>query len=135
MRFREKIARFMAGRNGADQLLYVFFALYIVIAIVNSFVSSLILEGVLLLLIAYILFRMFSRNISKRRAENARLMKVWYKIRPGFMGFIRQIKEIRTHRYRRCPHCKARIRLPRKPGRHTVTCPACKKDFNVNILI
>lgn len=125
----------MAGRNGTDQLLYVFFVFYIVIAIVNSFINSLILDGVLLLLVAYILFRMLSRNVYKRRAENARLLKVWYKIRPGFMQFFKQIKEIRTHRYRRCPHCKARLRLPRKPGRHTVACPACKKEFSVSIVI
>ena len=37
----------------------------------------------------------------------------------------------KTHIYRKCPNCKAEIRLPKKKGKHVCTCPRCKKDFDV----
>ena len=39
----------------------------------------------------------------------------------------------KTHVYRTCPNCKATIKLPRKKGKHTCTCPKCRVDFSVKV--
>lgn len=33
------------------------------------------------------------------------------------------------HKYMKCPHCKAQLRLPKGKGKISVTCPVCKKEF------
>ena len=33
----------------------------------------------------------------------------------------------------KCEHCRAVLRLPKKPGKHTVRCPQCNKTFSVKI--
>ena len=69
-----------------------------------------------------------SRNIPKRRAENAR-----------FVGFFKlrrnKWKDRKTHVYRKCPTCHAILRLPKikgkekGKGKHTVCCPRCANKF------
>ena len=39
----------------------------------------------------------------------------------------------REHVYKKCPHCRAQLRLPRKKGEHDVCCPRCKVTFSVKI--
>lgn len=69
---REKIARFMAGRNGNDQLnrflLLVDIVLLLIAAIFKDGVGRYVYPLVFVLL-AYAYFRMLSRNVYKRREE------------------------------------------------------------------
>jgi len=134
MRFKDTIARFMYGRYGVDKLCYALVVLSLILTGVNSFVRTYTLQILAMLLMVYILFRVFSRNIGKRQAENAKFEGMWRKVKPSFIRFGKRIKEIKTYRYRTCPNCKAILHLPRKTGKHTVVCPCCKKEFDVKIL-
>lgn len=87
MNFFQKIgnslARFMYGRNGVDQLGFVTLWAAIILDVVNLFVRNQvaysILSAVAMVLTVWMVFRMFSKNLSKRRAENAAYMnKVVY---------------------------------------------------------
>ena len=68
-------SRFMYGRNGSDQLGWASIVLLLVLNTVNLFMRSgsetvhTILSTASLLLMVWILFRMFSRNLLKRRKE------------------------------------------------------------------
>lgn len=90
MNFFQKIgnslARFMYGRNGVDQLGFVTLWAAIILDVVNLFVRNQvaysILSAVAMVLTVWMVFRMFSKNLSKRRAENAAYMnKVVYPLR------------------------------------------------------
>ena len=90
MNFFQKIgnslARFMYGRNGVDQLGFVTLWAAIILDVVNLFVRNQvaysILSAVAMVLTIWMVFRMFSKNLSKRRAENAAYMnKVVYPLR------------------------------------------------------
>ena len=73
---REKLLRFMQGRNGNDALNKFLIALELVLLILTIVLrgfASRLLNSVFLLLMIYIYYRMFSRNLYKRSAENA-----WY---------------------------------------------------------
>lgn len=144
MRMRERIARFMYGRYGfgygaGDKFNYFLLAVYMILAVVNAFVSNAIASYAISLLgsltVVYVFFRMFSKNIYKRKAENTKFIRVWSKFKSFFKLNLNKLKEIKTHRYRRCPSCRAQLRLPRKTGHHSVVCPACKNRFDVHIIL
>ena len=133
MKFQDKVIRFMYGRNGNDKLNQALFWVYFVILPVNIFLKSIVLWILELLLVALYLFRFFSRAIYRRQKENRAFLKIWNK----FTGFFKlqknKFRDRKTHVYRKCEHCRAVLRLPKKPGKHTVRCPQCGKTFSVKI--
>lgn len=133
--FKNKLARFMYGRYGSDQLNNALLVTYIAFLILNVFVKSYFIYILITALLFWSCFRIFSRNIYQRRMENEKFLKVWNSIKAESALTIRRIKEIKTHRYRKCPNCKKVLRLPRKTGNHTVECPCCHKEFQVHIAI
>ena len=140
MRFRDRMIRFMSGRNGVDAFGNALFILYLVLALVGIFVSNAIYSLLVFALGAYMIFRMFSRNIPKRQAENMRYLRLKAKFNGTKLGawlkkMLPRVRNIFKKRYRTCPHCKAELCLPRKRGKHTVHCPRCQKDFSVHIVI
>ena len=125
----------MTGRYGVDQLYYAMFALWVVLTLVNIKVDSLILMAVSDVFIVLAIFRGFSRNISRRTAENEKFLKVWNPVKRKVRLFYRRIREIRVHRFRKCPHCKKTLQLPIKRGKNTVKCPRCQEKFDVRIIL
>lgn len=132
-KFTDKLIRFMYGRNGNDKLNQFLFWVYFVLLLVNLFLKSVILWVVELILVALYMFRFLSRNIYRRQTENRKFLKIWNK----FTGFFKlqknKFRDRKTHVYRKCEHCKAVLRLPKKKGKHTVRCPQCNKTFSVKI--
>lgn len=131
-KFKSKIYRFMYGRYGTDTLAKVMLIVCItwmlvanIIAIfVNSIWFSVAYSLVTTAMIAWMFFRMFSRNIAARRRENER-----------FCGFFKlrrnKFRDRKTHIYRKCGSCGAVLRLPKAKGKHYVVCPRCKNRFEV----
>ena len=131
--FRERVARFMVGRYGSDELYHFIFAVTFVLIVANLFIGSLIVSILELALIIYASFRLLSRNVYKRRKENEVFLKITKPARNLF-GLIKvRFRDRKTHVFRKCPKCKNNLRLPREKGKHTVVCPCCKNRFNVKI--
>lgn len=139
MRFRDRIARFMYGRYGGDQLGIFIIILNVIVIIVSWFFRQTAGYYVCLCISAALLtlyiFRAFSRKRDKRARENAVFMKIITKIKEFFVRQFNRIRYIKKYRYRKCKNCKTFLRLPRKRGKHTVRCPKCGSSFNVNILM
>ncbi|MGH4124286.1 MAG: hypothetical protein ACREV6_15275 [Clostridium sp.] len=131
---KNKLTQFMYGRYGTDQLYIALIGTYFILIVANAFISSTIIDGLMYAMLIWIIFRTLSRNIYKRRMENEKFMKIWKPVRAKGSLTIRRIKEIKTHRFRKCPHCKKVLRLPRMKGKHTVKCPCCNKEFELRIL-
>ena len=133
-KFRNALARFMAGRYGTNDAFGTFLMIvYLVLLVVSLFVRAWWLNLVILVLIGYELFRMFSRNVAARQKENRWFLGLKGKLSGWWRLKKSRWKYRKTHAFRDCPHCKAVVRLPKKPGEHTVTCPRCKKLFRVKI--
>lgn len=139
MDFLYKIQQFMAGRNGFDAFSGFLAVTSFVLSVANVFVwdfwVSLVLFLLEFLLLGYAIFRIFSKNIYMRMAENRRFLKIWTPVKNFFVLTKNRFRDIKTHRYRKCKHCKANLRLKRVKGKHTVRCPKCKKEFKVNIIV
>lgn len=129
---RQKLARFLQGRNGPDTIYNVCIWTAFVIAIVNIFIRIWPLEIVYLLLFGYSIFRFLSRNVIRRRAENAAFRRFFGKPLRAFGRWRRKAGD-RAHVYKRCPHCRSQLRFPREKGEHTVRCPRCGCNFSVRI--
>lgn len=131
MKLKERFARFMMGRYGIDDLGKFLMGLYFVLLLVGLFVPY--FYYLALALVIYAFWRSFSKKIYKRQQENARYLRLKKRFLGSFSLQQRKWKERKTHRYRKCPHCKATVRLPYKKGNHVVCCPKCRRDFNVKI--
>ena len=133
MKFKEKIARFMYGRYGGDQFNNFILILVAMLMVVNIFINSIIMYVLYMALWAWSLFRMFSRKIYKRRSENEKFLKIWNPIKNKFKLMKNKRRDRKTHVYKKCPKCKAVLRLPKQKGKHTVRCPKCSERFDVKI--
>jgi DNA-directed RNA polymerase subunit RPC12/RpoP len=119
----------MIGRYGPDQLNVAL----LIFAIVLGMVGSIIGLGVVTILsyipLAYAFFRMFSRNIPGRRAENDRFLRFWWPVKTKISGKIRQFKDRKTHKFFKCPSCGNTLRVPKGKGKIQITCPKCGERF------
>lgn len=143
MSFWEKIKQalrsFMNGRNGADNLsmalLWTGLICYLLGSILGSVqVAAIALLGMLLSLLGfaayvYCIFRMFSRNLDKRRAENRRYVTMAEKKRTERRQARVRFQNRKTYKYFKCPGCKAWLRLSRGKGVVTITCSRCHTSF------
>ncbi|MEG1458323.1 MAG: hypothetical protein RSB37_02325 [Acetivibrio sp.] len=119
---KEKFAKFMTGRYGVDALTK--FMLYIAVGfmILGLIFRNGICNSLAMLLLVFVYFRMFSRNIQKRYSENTK----YWNVRNRFLNFFKVRKT--SHIYK-CPSCKQKIRIPRGKGKIEVICPKCKASF------
>ena len=121
------------GRYGSDALGRLIMWVSVALVILNVFVGSVIISIIETALVIYAIFRIMSRNITARAAENQAYLKLLGKIR-GFFSLKRsKWRDRKTHVFRKCPSCKNQLRLPRERGRHTVHCPCCHTRFETKI--
>lgn len=137
-RLRNTLMQFMVGRYGTDKLNNFLMVCYLILWVMSLFVRGAVAGTILYLLtlalVVLVFFRMLSRNIPKRQAENERFLRWWSRISPWFRRQRDRIRDIRRWRYRQCPYCKAHLRLPIRRGRRTVTCPRCHSPFKAFFL-
>ena len=134
MSFIQKIgnafARFMYGRNGGDHLGLALVWTAVALNIINIFVKSevvyLVVNTASGAVMLWAIFRMFSKNLAKRRAENAKfLQRVWWPLK----GKIARAKD-KDHKYFTCPNCRTVCRVPRGKGKLVITCPKCRNQIH-----
>lgn len=132
--WRNKLAAFMYGRYGVDDLYRFLNVLWIVLWGIGIIAGSVVLSALSWVCLIYMIFRMMSRNHARRQAENARFLKMWNPVREYFRLQWRRLKECRSAVYRKCPDCRATLRLPHRRGKHTAVCPRCGRRFDVHVL-
>lgn len=125
---RNAIQRFMYGRYGNDQFGFFLIALYFVLALISALTDIGLFGFVGQLAVFYALFRMLSRNVTKRREENAKFLR---KANPAikWLRLQQTIRKDKNHRYFKCPNCAQYLRVPRGKGKITVTCRSCGASF------
>ncbi len=140
----------MQGRNGVDALARFLNRVSLgclIVAILFTFISLVCLRreavtassvfrilyyvvyGIGIVLAVLWIFRVFSRNVSKRQAENTRFEYRMQKIRRKVASLKQRWKDRKTFKYFRCPNCKQMIRAPRHKGKIRVTCSKCGHIF------
>lgn len=126
--FMNFFRRLMYGRYGGDQLSVFLVVVYLVLSLVSSILDWPVLSWLALLILVWDFYRCMSRQIARRRAENAKFLRLfrpiirWFRMR-------RTIARDKDHRYFKCPNCGQYLRVPRGKGRITINCRNCGVSF------
>ncbi len=129
---RERFARFMAGRNGNDQLNIFLLIVDLILMLLSSIFSKSIggvLYPIVIALLVYVYFRMFSRNVYKRREENGKYMRLKYKAAAELRLFKERWIQRKDYKFFTCPSCRASLRVPRHRGKIKIVCRKCGTSF------
>lgn len=130
---REKIARFMSGRNGNDQLGFFMLAVGFLFIILGSILRKTFVGTVFTMLaladivLAYV--RIFSRNIYKRSSENNRYLAKKYEVLSKFRVVKERWVQRREYKFFSCPSCRTVLRVPRGRGKIKIVCTKCGNTF------
>lgn len=129
---KEKLIRFMQGRYGAygaDAFSKCLLGASLALLVLSMFVGKGFFYALALAVLVYTYFRLLSRNVSRRYAENQAFLKHTEGIRKYFTKQKSLMRQRKTHHIYRCPGCRQQIRVPKGKGRIAVTCPKCGKEF------
>ncbi len=123
------LQRMMMGRYGLDQLSIALLVIAVVLNVLAGWTNTALLSIFSVVFMVLGVWRMFSKNINKRREENFKFQQIYYKT----INFFRQEKNKfntrKTHKYFKCPSCKNTLRVPRGKGKIYITCPKCGERF------
>lgn len=124
-----RLAAWMRGRNGTDELATCALVLALLLVIINLFVHTFFLSVLALLLLVYAWWRMASRNIEAREKENRAFVRLLGPVRPWVRNPAAAFKEARTYKHLTCAKCGRKMRVPRGKGKLRVRCPQCNEQF------
>lgn len=128
------IERIFYGRNGIDA--YSMFIIAVALLLMLNKWTWIL--G--LVLLAYALFRCFSKNVTKRRSELWKFQSALFAtvqflrrhtvgLRKFFSLQSLKWKNRKTTVYFKCPKCKKMLSLPRHKGKLAVNCTVCGNSF------
>lgn len=123
--FRQKLQKFFIGRNGQDQFGLALMIFAIIIAFINHWIFGVISWG----LLVFAIFRILSKNLVRRRKENAAFLKVWNKVKTPFISWKTKYNQRKFYKIYRCPKCRQKLRVPKYKGKVKVRCTKCGEVF------
>ena len=132
---REKFARFMAGRYGNDQLNMVISKITLILLIASLLLTHFVpfigqlcwLVCIANIIITY--FRMFSKDIATRTAENQKYLNWKYKKAVDKKYKKDREEQSKDYKFFKCPKCGVLNRVPKGKGKIEITCPKCGEHF------
>jgi len=119
----------MTGRYGPDHLTIAMIIFSLVLNLLHGILRFVPLMYVSYALLALAIFRVLSRNITRRRSENDKFIRYWWPIRTRASRSWANIKHRKTHKYLKCPGCGNTLRVPKGKGKIQITCPKCGERF------
>ena len=129
---RQRLAQFMAGRNGNDQLNVFLLVIDIILVFAGTIAggkAGAIIYIIVLLLLVCIYFRMFSRNLYRRREENGKFMRVKYRVSAWLRVRHERWVPRKDYKFFTCPSCRTTLRVPRGHGKIKIVCRKCGCSF------
>lgn len=135
-KIEDALVRFRYGRNGMDQLNKALFVAYLILwgaevvtgALLRNAVLARVFDALLFALMVLIFFRMFSKNLYKRQAENQKWLN-WRWSLKSRSASARARHMDKDHKYFTCKTCKAICRVPVGKGNIVITCPKCGEQI------
>lgn len=121
----------MIGRYGQDELGKFILSLSLILLIINLFVKTAALSAAALVLIIYSYYRIFSRDVRARYAENKKFLTSLDPLRRKFFSSKNKYDHRKVYKYIKCPKCKFEMKVPKNKGKIRVTCKKCAEKFIV----
>lgn len=128
---RDKLQKFMYGRNGTDRLSR-FTSIMAVVFLLLSMIIRGMREVFFVLALAALIFtyyRTFSKNLAARRKENNDFINFGFRVKEKFRLRRDMWSQRKEFRFFKCPSCGAMLRVPRGKGRIRIVCKKCGTAF------
>ena len=123
----------MAGRNGNDQLNRFLLLADVILLLLAGLLGRRGLGSLLYMLVLALLaltyYRMFSRDLYRRRSENERYLREKEKLRAKGRILRERWAQRKDYKFFTCPSCKAVMRVPRRRGKIRIVCHKCGTSF------
>ena len=133
MNWRNKFTNFMYGRYGVDQFSRFIILIVFILCVLSMFIRTQILSLLILVLIVFTYYRMFSKNIYKSDAENEKYYNFIsrFKRKNGSTTYnnTHNAEQKKFYKYFKCPGCSQKISIPRGHGKIEIKCPKCNTKF------
>lgn len=129
MKFRDRFANWMSGRNGMDELARFESGLVLILLIISLFSRLGVLYIVALAVMIHMYYRMFSKNVSKRYEENQKFLNFRYNRTVEWNKKKKHFAQRKTYCFFKCPQCRQEVRVPKGHGKICITCPRCRTEF------
>ena len=134
MRFRDKIAQFMYGRNGYDAFsMFLLVAALVLLLLARIFARAPFLAVLFQMgswaALFYCMWRVLSKNLYKRQRENAKYYGIQQTVFRWFRSLKDRWQQRKEYKFFRCPSCHALLRVPRGKGKLLLTCRKCGNRF------
>lgn len=126
----DRLATWMRGRNGSDELGNTVLGFSILLLLINVFARTQWLSLVAFIAAVYACWRTSSKNVAQRREENRAFLKLVGPLATWVHNPAASFAELRSYRHLTCPSCHQKMRVPRGKGKMRVTCPSCHKKFD-----
>ena len=123
----------MAGRNGNDQLNRLLITVDLILLLLAGVLGRRGVGGLLYILVLALLgltyYRMFSRDLYRRRSENERYLREKEKLHAKLRILRERWNQRKDYKFFTCPACKAVMRVPRGRGKIRIVCHKCGNTF------
>ena len=129
MKLKEFLRKLSRERYGYDQFTRFLLAMTFLIYFLSLLLQSPLLNLFSLCVLIYIYFRIFSRNVYKRSAENDIYLNFINTITKFFRFFKKTKGDRKYYHFYKCPKCKQTLRLPKGHGKIEIRCPKCQHRF------
>lgn len=117
--------RFFNERNGADALSCSLIALGLFLVFLILVCHGRFLTLIALVPVGFAIFRILSRDLQKRTAENEAFVGFFRSFGGRWRLFRDRFRDRKTHVYFKCGCCEKWIRVERGQGVVEVVCPGC----------
>lgn len=120
---------FMYGRYGYDELSQFLSKTALLCVIVGLFAYPGFFCGLAMALYLVTMFRMYSKNIMKRKQERDAYLRRTQPLRDWRALQKRKFNDRKTHKFYRCSQCKTSLRVPKGKGKIKIHCPKCGAEI------
>ena len=124
-----KMQSFMYGRYGYDELSQFLSKTALLCVIVGLFAYPGFFCGLAMALYLVTMFRMYSKNIMKRKQERDAYLRRTQPLRDWQALQKRKFNDRKTHKFFRCSQCKTSLRVPKGKGKIKIHCPKCRAEI------
>lgn len=132
---RYKLYEFMQGRYGFDEFsrFLAITGIFLMFISYFQYLRFMYIFGFVLLVWSWL--RILSTNIYKRQMELNKYVNIKNEFEQRFNLYKSMWRDSKTHKYYKCPNCKAYVRItkPVKGKRIRITCPKCGQKFEKRI--
>lgn len=120
-------------KNLIDELNKFLIIILFLLIILTIFVRNFYLDMIKIIILIIIIFRIASKNKTKRYQENKKFLRMKESLMKPFSNIIRNFKDRKNYVYKKCHKCKTTLKLPlpNKMGINHAKCPNCHNRVTI----